>query len=257
MTNKTALFIYADEDADKWQANELSVRLGTESVSDISAVSPDALLLHLTADGLLLEGCGQTMRCDFATMLHRLKKSNLSGELLVKAARIKNFSGIQTVFDATAGLGEDSLLLAAAGFRVKLFERNPVIAALLKDAVKRAGNNPELSDIIGRMEVFEADSIQALRAAETKPDVVYLDPMFPEKTKTALAKKKFQLLHLLEMPCQDEEALLQAAISASPKKIVIKRPLKGANLSGHRVDYSLKGKAIRYDCILCNSLKKP
>ncbi|MBQ4243593.1 MAG: class I SAM-dependent methyltransferase, partial [Clostridia bacterium] len=35
-----------------------------------------------------------------------------------------------------------------------------------------------------------------------------------------------------------------------PHKIVIKRPLKGPFLAGRKPDYSLQGKAIRYDCIV-------
>jgi 16S rRNA (guanine1516-N2)-methyltransferase len=63
-------------------------------------------------------------------------------------------------------------------------------------------------------------------------------------------KKKFQVLHQLEQPCTDETELLDAAVSAGPRKIVIKRPLKGPYLAGRKPDYSLKGKAIRYDCII-------
>ena len=47
-----------------------------------------------------------------------------------------------------------------------------------------------------------------------------------------------------------EAQLLQAALVASPRKILVKRPLKGPFLAGCRPSYSLKGKAIRYDCIL-------
>ena len=62
-----------------------------------------------------------------------------------------------------------------------------------------------------------ADSIAGLRhTAElieqgelAAPDVVYLDPMFPERTKSAAVKKKFQLLHHLEQPCADEETLVK------------------------------------------------
>lgn len=250
MINNNALFILSDENTDRQAAQMLSQHLGAAEINDASEISGNDLVLHFTADGLALESNGQTMRCDFSNMLRRLRKGNLSGELLVKASKLKKFDGVPTVIDATAGLGEDSLLLAAAGFSVKLYERNPVIAALLKDAIQRAENNPELSDIVKRMEVFEADSITQLPRLAEKPDVIFLDPMFPEKTKTALTKKKFQLLHLLEHPCKDEAGLLAAAIAASPKKIVIKRPLKEAFLDGHKPDYSLKGKAIRYDCIL-------
>ena len=73
--------------------------------------------------------------------------------------------------------------------------------------------------------------------------------MFPERTKSGLVKKKFQLLHRLEAPADDEEALLAAAIAARPQRIVIKRPLKGPYLAGRKPSYTLSGKKIRYDCI--------
>jgi len=211
--------------------------------------------LRTDADGLYLESAGQTLRCDFRKMLPRLRRGNLTQELLVRASKVKNPEGTPTVIDATAGFGEDSLLLAAAGFSVKLYERNPVIAALLRDALTRASAIPELSSAVSRMELIEADSLTELPRLEIRPDVVYLDPMFPEKTKSALAKKKFQLLHLLELPCGDEDALLQAAVAAAPRRIVIKRPLKGPCLAGRKPDFTLKGKAIRYDCILLQASK--
>ena len=82
------------------------------------------------------------------------------------------------------------------------------------------------------------------------PDLILLDPMFPGRQKSALVKKKFQLIQHLEQPCSNEEELLQAAIAAKPKKIIIKRPSKGPFLSGRKPSYSLDGKNIRYDCII-------
>lgn len=230
--------------------------------------------IHLMYDcyGLSLVGKGQVFRGDYSGMLRRLSVNNLRSELLVKASKIKD-NDSPLVIDATAGMGEDSLLLAAAGFRVRMYERNPVIAALLEDTLKRAGEDPQLSDAVSRMEVICGDSIEALKQiAEQsemmagqmkgktektgttceKPDVVYLDPMFPERQKSALVKKKFQLIHMLENPCSDEEEMLGAAIAARPHKIVIKRPLKGPFLSDIKPGFSLAGKAIRYDCIVQN-----
>ena len=63
-------------------------------------------------------------------------------------------------------------------------------------------------------------------------------------------KKKFQLLHRLERPCDDEDALLRAAVAAGPRKVVVKRPVKGPFLAGVKPSYSLAGKAVRYDCIV-------
>ena len=83
-----------------------------------------------------------------------------------------------------------------------------------------------------------------------RPDVILLDPMFPEREKSSLIKKKFQLLQKLESPCPDEAALLKAALAAQPHKIIVKRPLKGPFLAGRKPDFSIKGKSVRYDCIV-------
>lgn len=214
--------------------------------ADTPPSNPDALTLRLDTDGLSLTSGGQTIRGDFTRMLPRLK-SGLSRELLVRAARIRDADAPLTAVDATAGLGEDSLLLAASGFHVTLYERNPVICELLRDAVRRATQEPELKDIAARMHVLHGDSREALLRMETAPDVILLDPMFPERQKSALVKKKLQMIQKLEFPCSDEWALLEAAIRARPKKLVIKRPPKGPFLAGIKPDYSITGKAVRFD----------
>lgn len=207
--------------------------------------------LDLCADdgGLVLVGDGMALRADFTRMLPRLRPDRLARELLVRAARVRGVEA-PVVVDATAGLGEDSLLLAAAGFSVRLYERDPVIAALLRDALERAADLPGLADAVSRMELFEEDSVAAMRTQDTPPDVVLLDPMFPERTKSAAVKKKFQLLHRLERPCDDEFALLDAARAACPRKIVVKRPPKGPLLAGAKPSYQVIGKAVRYDVIV-------
>lgn len=210
---------------------------------------PEGLELRRDERGLTLVGAGMELRADLAGMARRLRPGALSRELLVRAARVRGVEA-PTAVDATAGLGEDALLLAAVGFSVTLFERDPVIAALLRDALERAAAVPELAGAVGRMRLEETDSVAALRELPQPPDVVYLDPMFPERRKSAAVRKKFQLLHLLERPCEEESALLDAALAAGPRKVVIKRPPKGPHLAGARPSYALTGKAVRYDVIV-------
>lgn len=210
---------------------------------------PEGLELRRDERGLTLVGAGMELRADLAGMARRLRPGALSRELLVRAARVRGVEA-PTAVDATAGLGEDALLLAAAGFSVTLFEKDPAIAALLRDALERAAAVPELAEAVGRMRLEETDSVTALRELPQPPDVVYLDPMFPERRKSAAVRKKFQLLHLLERPCEDESALLDAALAAGPRKVVIKRPPKGPHLAGARPSYALTGKAVRYDVIV-------
>ena len=208
--------------------------------------------LELTGkpEGLTLTDGTMELRADFGRMLSRLKQGRLQQELLVKAARTKGIEQPWAI-DATAGFGEDSLLLAAAGFTVDLYEQDCVIAALLKDALDRAADGPALADAVSRMRLHAGeDSIAGLRhVAEligqgelATPDVVYLDPMFPERTKSAAVKKKFQLLHHLEQ--------VEAALAVRPRKVVIKRPVKGPLLAGVKPSYQLAGKAVRYDVLV-------
>lgn len=206
--------------------------------------------LKNTEEGLVLTDGGLSVCADFRNLLPRVTKGRLAGELLVKAAKRKTFGEKATAIDATAGLGEDSFLLAAAGFSVRMYERDPVIAALLRDALRRGAEDPELAEIVSRMELTEGDSIEAMKELSERPDVILLDPMFPERQKSALVKKKFQLIHGLEKPCEDEEALFAAAVQAGPHRLLVKRPVKGPNLADRKPDYSLGGKAIRYDCYI-------
>ena len=223
-------------------------------------MAPKSVELRETDAGLTLVGDNMELRCDFEEMLPRIKPGRLQQELLVKAAKIKGTLS-PTAIDCTAGLGQDSFLLAAAGFTVRMFERDETIAALLEDGLTRASNNPVISCVAKRMSLDRSDSLQYLeslaQSSEQTPDVIYLDPMFPARQKSAAVKKKFQLLHVLEKPCDgaEEDALIRAAFAAGSRKVVIKRPVKGGHLAGIKPSYSITGKAVRYDVLVPPSTK--
>ena len=231
-------------------------------------------------NGLYLTDGELILRVDFCEMRDRIKQANLERELIVKAVAVKGSKGSIRVLDATAGLGEDAFLLAASGCEVSMYEQDEVIAALLEDGLNRA-KNPDDPDIPAeirtaalRLCFTKGDSIQAMQdilknlpteavAASEKTDhkcrdkaegrlfdVIYLDPMFPERKKSAAVKKKFQLLQQLERPEMREEELLKAAVSLHPRKVVIKRPVKGPFLCGIKPEYSVKGNSVRYDIVI-------
>ena len=211
---------------------------------------PEGLELRRDERGLALVGDGMELRGDFSRMLARLRPANLNKELLVRAARIRGVEGPLSAVDATAGLGEDSLLLAAAGYEVTLCERDPVIAALLSDTIERARQDSRLAAFARRMTLVPRDAAATLGALDHAPDVVFLDPMFPERRTRAATNKKLQLFRQLERPCEDEEALMAAALAVRPRKVVIKRPLKGPHLAGIKPSSSLAGKVVRYDVVV-------
>ena len=272
MAEKPGLAVRAEENEYIAEAQALAERLGARLLKDgdrsASAEPPagqierscdlsesdssagSSLVLWLGRDGLSLTDGSLSMRGDFTRLIPRLTHANLTHELLVKAAKDRRAGNPPTAVDATAGMGEDSLLLAASGFEVFLYEADPVIAALLSDTLRRAAAVPELAEAVGRMHFTQGDSIRAMRQLSFTPDVVVLDPMFPERTKSAQVRKKFQLIHQLEAPSGDEAELMDAARAAGPRRIVVKRPLKGPFLADVKPSYSLKGKAVRYDCIV-------
>jgi len=202
-------------------------------------------------DGVSLSGYGLTYQGDFAdSMKRRVTDGRLKHEMLAKATKTDADAGKLKAIDATAGMGEDAFLIAANGYDVTLHEQNPVIALLLKDAIRRAKKCQELKEIVNRMHVVEGDSVKLLSERLDPVDVIYLDPMFPGRQKSSLINKKLQLIQKMESPCSEEEELFDAAIKANPSKIIVKRPLKAPNLAGRKPNYSLDGKAIRYDCYI-------
>lgn len=235
------LVVYKGKGAQDELVTSLSRKLGVEVVDKPG----DGLTVVVDAGGVSLSGYGLKYKGDFEQMIHRISDGRLQHEMLVHVAKTKDEH--PRAIDATAGMGEDSFLLAAYGYDVTLCERNPVVAALLKDAIRRGKKNPKIKDVVGRMHLVEGDSIEYLSNNMDEVDLVYLDPMFPGRQKSGLIGKKLQLIQKLENPCVDEEELLAAAFKAEPKRIIVKRPLKGQPLAGKEPNYSVKGKAIRYD----------
>ena len=201
------------------------------------------LALEQRPEGLTLLGDGMELTGDFSQLLPRLRQDRLSKELLVRAAHIKGAEHPLRAVDATAGLGEDSLLLAAAGYEVLLVERDPVIAALLADCLRRARADERLAAMAGRMHLQPGEATLVLGQLPQAPHLVYLDPMFPAKGKAALTQKKLQLFQRLAPPGAQEEELL----AAGPRRVVVKRPLKAPALAGRKPSHSVEGKTIRYD----------
>lgn len=213
------------------------------------------LLLVLGPQGLALRRPNDPaltgeLRVDFDRPAARRRQQSPHRELVVQAARLRRAGESPLVVDATAGLGRDGFLLAAAGFRVVLCERNPVVAALLRDGLARAALLPRTAAIAARIRLIAADFADGLEQLSERPAVIYLDPMFPPRSKSAKVKQELQLLQLLEGTGNGESdaaRLLQTALAAGPRKVVVKRPLKGPALAGPAPSHVLRGKAVRFD----------
>lgn len=240
----SGISICVKKSGDKDLAGALSRKIGVP----VSDKEGGELTVVFDSKGVSLQGYGLSYQGDFEGMLHRVSDGRLHHEMLVRAVK-SNEDSLKAI-DATAGMGEDAFLIAAYGYDVTLYEQNPVIAVLLKDAIRRAKKNPLLKEIVGRMQVINGNSIDYMEGNLDEVDVIYLDPMFPSRQKSGLINKKLQLIQKLEPPCSTEKDLFEAAIKSGAKKIIVKRPLKSPHLDGRNPNYILNGKAIRYDCYI-------
>lgn len=251
------LVLHADASCSPARSLELAQAL---NIPLVAAPPAEGLLLSLTPEHLELRRLGDpalpgALRVDFNRPAARRRVLHPGEELLTQAAKVRN-TAQPLLIDAAAGLGRDGFLLAASGFRVLMFECNPVVAALLDDGLRRAGRAVELAGIAARIRLTTANALDCLPVLAEQPDVIYLDPMFPERSKTAKAKQDLQLLQLLDQKSEPPEQLLFAALAVQAKKVVVKRPLKGPFLGELPPSYSLRGKAVRFDVYVGSGKKR-
>jgi len=152
------------------------------------------------------------------------------------------------ILDAFAGWGMDAWQLALRGADVECWESNAVVAALLRDAWRRAP--APLQDSVW---VSCGDAFSRLRGGSVV-DVVYLDPMFPPHRTRALPNKRLQYLTMLVAQgsantpmAGDAEliGLIGAAQQRASTRVVLKRRRNDAACGTPA--WQVKGTSVRYD----------
>ena len=238
------------------QAQALATELALPLL-DPELAGDHANVLQLRPDGLHLQaakcsGVG-SLKVDFGAGKMRYRRRGGHNEPLGRAVGVGKRPQLRVV-DATAGLGRDSFVLADLGCDVTMLERSPVAFALLRDGLQRAAasGDPWLLEVSGRMRLHYVDSREWLAAYPNSADVVYLDPMFPARKKTARVKKEMWLFQHLVGEAEDEHLLLQQAITSAAWRVVVKRPIRANSLPGPGVHHALSGKTVRYDVYHCD-----
>jgi len=191
-----------------------------------------------------------------SSMRRRQREMTAARQLIARAVGFKGRP--LTVIDATAGLGRDAFLLACLGCTVTAVERSPIILTLLADGLERAGADPDLGPIVRqRLRLVEADARGYLAALDEqhRPDVVYLDPMFPHRSKSALAKKEMRLCRLVAGDDPDAGELFDFAGAAARARVVVKRWLRAPDL-GRPPAFSYRGRSVRSDVYPCGNESK-
>ncbi|WP_133126825.1 class I SAM-dependent methyltransferase [Legionella nagasakiensis] len=198
--------------------------------------------LNVTSERLelLLAGCAP-LYVDFTTK--RWEKRHAAGKNQGLIRACKPVKGMRIV-DVTAGWGRDAAVLASFGAQVVMIERNPVMAALLADGLRRLDSQSPLASCLSLQRVDARQYLQEL-SRKQEPEVIYMDPMHPLRQKSALVKKDMQALQQLVGVDQDALELLHVAISHARQRVVVKWPQRLPALwtpSG-----SIEGKTVRFD----------
>jgi 16S rRNA (guanine1516-N2)-methyltransferase len=148
------------------------------------------------------------------------------------------------ILDATAGWGRDAAILASFGAEVVMVEKNPVMAALLQDGLKRLSKYSPLANLLS---LHFGDAKEYLQNLVQKdyPDVIYIDPMHPVRQKKALVKKDMQALQQLIEQDEDLLDLLDIARLRTCEQVVVKWPQRTEPLLPP--SFSFDGKTVRFD----------
>jgi 16S rRNA (guanine1516-N2)-methyltransferase len=236
------------------QAFALSKRLGLPLINAKEQDQFSAVLL-LTTQHLAIQLCGADapgpVSVDYLSgkAAHRRKYGGGKGQLLAKAIGLGTLKSPR-VLDLTAGLGQDAFVMACLGCDVQMIERSPIIGALVEDALARAEVDTSFATLKLKLRVADSHEYLQMLTADNYPDVIYLDPMFPTRTKSALVKKEMRVLRVVVGEDVDSENLLTLSRKIAKKRVVVKRPRLAPHLNNQTPDVIYRGESSRFDVYL-------
>ena len=213
-------------------------------------VSDAPLALRLTGPG-----APGPVAADFGSGGMRHRRRGGQNELLGRAVGVSR-GRRPVILDATAGLGRDSFVLADLGCEVLLCERSTVLCALLESGMSAAAASGDdwLQQVSRRMTLWRGDCRELPESRLGGIEVIYLDPMFPARDKSARVKKEMELLQQLLPPIDDAGLLLDWALALPVARVVVKRPSRAAELACRAPSHTISGKAVRYDVYVHRAL---
>lgn len=201
--------------------------------------------VRLSQDDVTLQmPSGLTLSLDFQDHKYQ-RQFQPSKELLCRACGWH--LGLRSVWDLTAGLGVDAMMLAQAGFAVRAFERNAFLVLMLQHAQKKLSeNSTPASSYLSKLSFELAESEKIFETDENLPEVIYYDPMYPATKKKALPSKEMQILRELHGGEGENRTFVERLLHAGVKRVVVKRPHRAPPIVP-KPRSVIEGKLVRFD----------
>ena len=181
-------------------------------------------------------------------LFNRLKR--IEHESLIKKAIGKNKSKLK-IFDATAGSLIDTIIFLKLGHKVVACEQSKTLIKVLKDAIERA---KEEYSFFKNLVLINEDAANVIELHQDS-DIFYFDPMFnitKRNIKRSGTLQKISNILSHEKLEDTSEDIFNYMQTSNYKKIIVKRPIKSKPLQ-EKINYQVKGKAIRFDIYVKNS----
>lgn len=256
MKSPSVCIVCSDQDqARRRQALELARRTGSPVLDERSddyalqlCYEPDRVTLF---DTML----STSIYVDFVAgaLAHRRQFGGGRGQAIAKAVGLKH-GRCPIVLDITAGLARDAYVLASLGCKLHLVEKSPIVYALIEDGIRRCQRDAVCADtlknVISWVNADAIDHMHAININNSRPEVIYIDPMYPDRKKSARVKKDMQILQKLLAKDQNDAQLLITALECTTERVVVKRPLHAPALGNLAADTSIFSKKTRFDVYL-------
>lgn len=256
-SQQSNLAVICHQDSLLEQAQALSQKLSVVLLDAYPSNASYSYLLAFTPNAddyqLELQFPNQKLKPVFVDFLDQKlqNRKNFGGgrqQAIAKAVGLKRGYSPK-LLDGTAGLGKDAFILASLNCQVTMCERNAVIHALLEDGLRRLQS---CGKIIPTLALLPENTYDHLKHNPVTYDVIYLDPMYPHRTKSALVKKEMRIIRSLVGDDADFDRVLELALKTANNRVVIKRPKTAAPIGATPPSHSIDSKKTRFDVYLTN-----
>lgn len=231
---ESSINFYLENDSIPASARALLDKKKFISCNESKSDSP--YLSYIDGAWNLIMPSGLDLQIDFSSQKYN-RIFSPSSDLLCRACGWH--LGMRSIVDLTAGLGVDAVMLAQAGFNVKAIERNAYLSVLM--ILNQDNLSPSL-----KLSFYDGEAEGFMSSLAERPEVIYYDPMYPGKKKSALPSKELQVLRELNGKDGEDVDLLKHALKIATKRVVVKRPLQALPIID-KPQSVVKGKLVRFD----------